>query len=148
MAIIPYKSSHQRSTSYKPLSEINVTPMVDVMLVLLIVFMVTAPLMNVGVPVDLPKTESAVLNDQVEPLVVTVDGKGQLFIQELEVGADGLLPKLQAITENKLDTRIYVRGDKNLIYGKIMEVMGKISSAGFTKVTLVAEMPKNKSPKK
>ena len=116
---------------YMPMSEINVTPFVDVMLVLLIVFMVTAPLLTVGVPVDLPKTQASQLSDQVEPLVVTVN----------ETEAGQLVPRLQAITQNKPDTRIYVRGDQAINYGRVMEVMGLINSAGFTKVALIAEMP-------
>ncbi|MBC7134221.1 protein TolR [Oceanibaculum nanhaiense] len=126
---------------YMPMSEINVTPFVDVMLVLLIVFMVTAPLLTVGVPVDLPKTQASQLSDQVEPLVVTVNAEGRLFIQETETEAGQLVPRLQAITQNKPDTRIYVRGDQAINYGRVMEVMGLINSAGFTKVALIAEMP-------
>ena len=126
---------------YMPMSEINVTPFVDVMLVLLIVFMVTAPLLTVGVPVDLPKTQASQLSDQVEPLVVTVNAEGRLFIQETETEAGQLVPRLQAITQNKPDTRIYVRGDQAINYGRVMEGMGLINSAGFTKVALIAEMP-------
>ncbi|WP_439515620.1 protein TolR [Oceanibaculum nanhaiense] len=126
---------------YMPMSEINVTPFVDVMLVLLIVFMVTAPLLTVGVPVDLPKTQASQLSDQVEPLVVTVNAEGRLFIQETETESGQLVPRLQAITQNKPDTRIYVRGDQAINYGRVMEVMGLINSAGFTKVALIAEMP-------
>lgn len=138
----------QRSSGrkYRPLAEINVTPLVDVMLLLMIVFMVTAPLMNVGVPVDLPKTESAILNDDVEPLVVTVNEKQEIFLQEMKVSADELISKLNAITENnKEDTKIFVRGDKGLLYGKIMETMGLMSAAGYKKVTLVAEIPQGAS---
>ena len=109
---------------YRPLAEINVTPLVDVMLLLMIVFMVTAPLMNVGVPVDLPKTESAILNDDIEPLVVTVNEAQEIFLQEMKVTAEELISKLNAITENnKEETKIFVRGDKGLLYGKIMETM-------------------------
>lgn len=134
---------------YRPLAEINVTPLVDVMLLLMIVFMVTAPLMNVGVPVDLPKTESAILNDDIEPLVVTVNDKGELFLQEMKVSAEELISKLNAITENnKEDTKIFVRGDKGLLYGKIMETMGLMSAAGYKKVTLVAEVPSGEAPAK
>lgn len=133
------RSSSER---YRPLAEINVTPLVDVMLLLMIVFMVTAPLMNVGVPVDLPKTESAILNDDVEPLVVTVNDKEEIYLQEMKVDPEELILKLNAITENKKEeTKIFVRGDKGLLYGKVMEVMGMLSSAGYKKVTLVAEMP-------
>lgn len=131
----------RRNGRYMPMSEINVTPFVDVMLVLLIVFMVTAPLLTVGVPVDLPKTQASQLSDQIEPLVVTVNAEGRLFIQETETDAGQLVPRLQAITQNKPDTRIYVRGDRAINYGRVMEVMGLISSAGFTKVALIAEMP-------
>lgn len=131
----------RRNGRYMPMSEINVTPFVDVMLVLLIVFMVTAPLLTVGVPVDLPKTQASQLSDQIEPLVVTVNAEGRLFIQETETEADQLVPRLQAITQNKPDTRIYVRGDQAINYGRVMEVMGLINSAGFTKVALIAEMP-------
>jgi biopolymer transport protein TolR len=126
---------------YKPLSEINVTPFVDVMLVLLIVFMVAAPLLTVGVPVDLPKTNAASINEQVEPLTITVDGQGRIFIQESEVSPDQLVPRLLAIQKNKSDQRIFVRGDKGISYGKVMEVMGLVSSAGFDRVALIAEMP-------
>lgn len=131
----------RRNGRYMPMSEINVTPFVDVMLVLLIVFMVTAPLLTVGVPVDLPKTQASQLSDQIEPLVVTVNAEGRLFIQETETEAGQLVPRLQAITQNKPDTRIYVRGDQAINYGRVMEVMGLINSAGFTKVALIAEMP-------
>lgn len=123
-------------------SEINVTPMVDVMLVLLIVFMVAAPMLTVGVPVDLPKTKAAKMNDQVEPVVVSVDSSGHTFLQETAVGDEGLVARLMAITSNNPDARIYVRGDQGLAYGRVMEVMGEIAAAGFTKVSLIAEMPK------
>jgi biopolymer transport protein TolR len=126
---------------YRPMSDINVTPLVDVMLVLLIVFMVTAPLLTVGVPVDLPKTEAAQLTDQIEPLVVSVDARGKLFLQETELEREQLVPRLKAITGAKPDTRIFVRGDKTIAYGEVMTVMGMISAAGFSKVALLAELP-------
>jgi biopolymer transport protein TolR len=129
------RRGHRRS--YTPMSEINVTPFVDVMLVLLIVFMVTAPLLTVGVPVDLPKTQASAINEPVEPLVVTVDRDGKIYIQETEVPFDNLVTRLQAITETKPDTRIYVRGDKEIAYGRIMQVMGRLNGAGFSKVALV-----------
>lgn len=125
--------------SYRPMSEINVTPFVDVMLVLLIVFMVTAPLLTVGVPVDLPRTEASPIQEEVEPLAITVDAQGRLFLQETEVDLDSLVPRLQAITTNKPDTRIYVRGDATVDYGKVMMVMGRINAAGFRKVALITE---------
>ncbi|KZD11996.1 protein TolR [Oceanibaculum pacificum] len=133
-----------RTGRYQPMSEINVTPFVDVMLVLLIVFMVTAPLLTVGVPVDLPKTQATQLRDQVEPLVVTVNAEGRLFIQETETDAQQLIPRLNAIAQNKPETRIYVRGDQAINYGRVMEVMGLISQAGYAKVALIAEMPQDR----
>ena len=127
---------------YKPLSEINVTPFVDVMLVLLIVFMVTAPLLTVGVPVDLPKTQAQSIADPDEPLVISVNSEGIIYIQDSSVELGQLVPRLQAITENKPDTRIFVRGDRAIAYGRIMQVMGTVNTAGFTRVALIAELPK------
>lgn len=129
----------RRSSS--PMSEINVTPFVDVMLVLLIIFMVTAPMMTVGVPVDLPKAQATAMNENVEPLTVSIAADGKIYLQETEVGLDGLIPKLQAITAAKPDTRIFVRGDQTVTYGQIMGVVGAINSAGFKKVALMTEMP-------
>jgi biopolymer transport protein TolR len=124
---------------YRPLAEINVTPMVDVMLVLLIIFMVTAPLMTSGVSVDLPKTNAQQLNSDSEPLTVTIKADGSIFLQEQGVDVGDLVTKLQAISKNNPDRRIFVRGDKDLAYGRIMEVMGTITQGGFTKVALLAE---------
>jgi len=132
----------RRRRTYRPLSEINVTPFVDVMLVLLIVFMVTAPLLTVGVPVDLPKAKAKAIVEAEEPLVISVNADGQVFVQDTEVQIENLVPRLRAITENKADTRIYVRGDRNINYGRVMEVMGTVNIAGFTRVALVAELPK------
>jgi biopolymer transport protein TolR len=129
---------------YRPMADINVTPMVDVMLVLLIVFMVTAPLLTVGVPVDLPKTQAGALNEKVEPLTISIDGQGRTFMQDTEVPFDQLISRLQAIVANKPDTAVFVRGDKGIAYGKIMEVMGMVSTAGITKVSLIAEAPNGK----
>jgi biopolymer transport protein TolR len=126
---------------WSPMSEINVTPFVDVMLVLLIVFMVTAPLLTVGVPVDLPQTRAQNISEPVEPLVVTVDRQGAVYIQETPVEMGVLVPRLVAITQNRPDTRIYIRGDRNLQYGRVMQVMSTINAAGFTRVALIAEMP-------
>ena len=148
MAAPIIKSGGHGRRRYRPLSEINVTPFVDVMLVLLIVFMVTAPLLTVGVPVDLPKTEAAQLTDQVEPLVVTVRADGSIFLQETEVAADQLVPRLTAVTGAKADTRIFVRGDRRIAYGSVMEVMGMISAAGFSRVALLAELPEPPAPAK
>ncbi|MDR3500017.1 MAG: protein TolR [Parvibaculum sp.] len=130
-----------------PMAEINVTPMVDVMLVLLIVFMVAAPLLTVGVPVDLPKTQAAPLSGDNEPLTITLDGKGQIFIQETPVEPDALVPRLLAIAQNGYEQRIFVRADSGINYGRVMDVMGRISSAGFTKVGLVTESDTSQAPK-
>ena len=121
------------------MSAINVTPFVDVMLVLLIVFMVTAPLLTVGVTVDLPETRSSPLPGQDEPLTVSVTAEGKVFLQESEIAIDGLGPRLVAITENKPDTRIFVRGDRGIAYGEVMSVVGAIHDAGFTRVALVTD---------
>ena len=125
-----------------PMSEINVTPMVDVMLVLLVVFMISAPLMTVGVPVDLPKTNASQMVGQDEPLVVSVNAKGEVFLQETKIGLEQLVPRLEAITQNKKDTRIFVRGDAAIAYGKVMEVMGTVNQAGFSRVALLTQLPK------
>jgi biopolymer transport protein TolR len=124
------------------MSEINVTPMVDVMLVLLVVFMISAPLMTVGVPVDLPKTNASQMVGQDEPLVISVNAKGEVFLQETPIKLDQLVPRLKAITLNKKDTRIFVRGDAAIAYGKVMEVMGTVNLAGFGRVALLTQLPK------
>jgi biopolymer transport protein TolR len=124
------------------MSEINVTPMVDVMLVLLIIFMVSAPLLTVGVPIDLPQTQAANLQPEREPLAISVNVKGQVFLQNTEIAIDELVPKLKAIADARggADERIYVRGDKSVDYGTIMRVMGRLSAAGFRRVGLVTEV--------
>ncbi|HXS07128.1 MAG TPA: protein TolR [Rhizomicrobium sp.] len=126
------------------MSEINVTPFVDVMLVLLIVFMVTAPLLTVGVPVDLPKTRAPALGQDKEPLSVTVSKDGKIYLQKEVVAEDALVPKLQAISQNGYDQRIFVRGDKTVDYGRVMVVMGLLASAGFTHIGLVTDVAKPK----
>ncbi len=126
---------------YRPLAEINVTPLVDVMLVLLIIFMVTAPLMTSGVPVDLPKTSAQPLNSDAEPLTVSINAESKIFLQDQEVQVDELVAKLQAAAQNNVERRIFVRGDKGITYGTIMQVMGTITQGGFTKVALLAEQP-------
>ena len=131
--------------AYAPISQINVTPFVDVMLVLLVVFMVTAPLLTVGVMIDLPKTQAPVIEGQDEPLEVTVDSGGQIYVQELEVEMAQLVPRLIAITGRKPDTRIFVRGDRAIDYGRVLEVMARINVAGYTRVALVAETPATSS---
>ncbi len=123
----------------EPMSEINVTPFVDVMLVLLIIFMVTAPLLTVGVQVDLPETSADTLPEESEPLTLTINSKGEVFIQEAKIEFDNLIRKILAVSNNRTDTRIYVRGDKTINYGRVLEVMGKLSGSGFTKVALISE---------
>ena len=133
------KRRHRR----KPvMAEINVTPMVDVMLVLLIIFMVSAPLLTVGVPIDLPQTQAASLDTDKEPLAVSVNTKGQIFLQNSEIKVEELVPKLQAIAAARggNDERIYVRGDRKVDYGTVMRVMGRLSAAGFRRVALVTEV--------
>jgi biopolymer transport protein TolR len=128
------------------MAEINVTPMIDVMLVLLVIFMVAAPLMTVSVPVDLPKTKAAASTQAEEPLVVSLNAKGKLFLQESELDQAALIGRLRAITKEKPDTRIFVRGDRTIAYGKIMEVLGVLQQAGFTKVALLAQLPDAAAP--
>ena len=127
----------------EPMSEINVTPFVDVMLVLLIIFMVTAPLLTVGVQVDLPESAADSLPADQEPLTISINSKGEIYIQEHQVTYQKMVPKLLAIAKNRTDTRIYVRGDKNINYGRVLEVMGTLSGAGFSKVALISEPYKN-----
>jgi biopolymer transport protein TolR len=125
------------------MSEINVTPMVDVMLVLLIIFMVSAPLLTVGVPIDLPQTQASSLDAaDKEPLAISVNNKGQVFLQNSEVPLEELVPKLKAITDARggNDERIYVRADRSVDYGSVMKVMGRLSAAGFRRVALVTEV--------
>jgi biopolymer transport protein TolR len=128
----------------RPMAEINVTPFVDVMLVLLIVFMVTAPLLTVGVPVDLPKTRAQALGQDREPLSVTVRRDGRIYLQNTPIAEDDLVPRLTAISGSGYDQRIFVRGDKSVDYGRIMEVMALISAAGFTHIGLVTDAAKPK----
>jgi biopolymer transport protein ExbD/biopolymer transport protein TolR len=131
---------HDSEFESQPIADINVTPLVDVMLVLLIVFMVAAPLMTAGIPVDLPKTQAKQLNDQQPPIVVSVDANGVYFVYKKEtVGTDGLLAVLRENSENNKDRRIHVRADKSVAYGKVAEAMGVINAAGYVKVALVSE---------
>lgn len=133
---------HSRSGGrkrFKSMSEINVTPFVDVMLVLLIVFMVTAPLLTAGVPVDLPKADSQALPEDDKPLTISLDQNGAIFIEDTEISEAELVDRLAAIAVERRDARIYVRGDRNLAYGDIMAVVAKVNSAGFSKVALVTE---------
>ena len=136
------RAERGRRRRSRPMSEINVTPFVDVMLVLLIVFMVTAPLLTVGVPVDLPKTRAQTLGQDREPLSVTIRKGGRIYVQNTPVGDDDLVPRLTAISANGYDQRIFVRGDKSVDYGRVMEVMAMISAAGFTHIGLVTDVAK------
>jgi biopolymer transport protein TolR len=131
----------RRHTRKPVMADINVTPMVDVMLVLLIIFMVSAPLLTVGVPIDLPQTKAKSLDQDKEPLTISVKNSGEVFLQNSEIKIDELVPKLQAITQTRggADERIYVRGDKKVDYGTVMRVMGRLSQAGFRRVALVTE---------
>jgi biopolymer transport protein TolR len=133
------KNGGRGRRAYRPLSEINVTPFVDVMLVLLIVFMVTAPLLTVGVPVDLPESSAEAVDRPDQPLIVSITSDGSIYLQETEIAPDQLAVRLRAIAENRTETRIFVRGDRAVAYGRIMEVMGRINAAGFTRVALIAE---------
>jgi biopolymer transport protein TolR len=142
------RNGGRRNPRYKPMSEINVTPMVDVMLVLLVIFMVAAPLLTVGVPVDLPQTQAPAINEPKEPLVITVNAEGKLFLQNAPVEDDELIPRLQAISKANPNADIYVRGDQAINYGRVMQVMGMVSAAGYDKVSLITEAPHEASPKR
>jgi len=126
-------------SKYRPMAEINVTPMVDVMLVLLIIFMVAAPLMTSGVDVDLPKTDAKQLNSDSTPLTVSIKADGSIWVQDQQVDGDTLVAKLGAIAANDMTRRIFVRGDRTIPYGQVLTVMAKIGNGGFTKVALLAE---------
>jgi biopolymer transport protein TolR len=136
------QSGHRRRRRHGIMSEINVTPMVDVMLVLLIIFMVSAPLLTVGVPIDLPQSQAKSIDQDQKPLTVSVNDKGQVFLQESEIPVDELVAKLKAVTESRggMEERIYVRGDRKVDYGTVMKVMGRLSAAGFRRVALVTEV--------
>jgi len=141
--MVPTAQVGKRRHRRRPvMSEINVTPMVDVMLVLLIIFMVSAPLLTVGVPIDLPQTQAKSLDQDKEPLTVSVKVDGEVFLQNSEIKVDELVAKMQAITQARggLDERIYVRGDRKVDYGTVMRVMGRLSAAGFRRVALVTEV--------
>ncbi len=123
----------------EPMSEINVTPFVDVMRVLLIIFMFTAPLLTVGVQVDQPESSADTLPEETEPLTLTINSKGEIFIQETKVEYEKIIAKILAVSNNRTDTRIFVRGDKTINYGRVLEIMGMLSGSGFTKVALISE---------
>jgi biopolymer transport protein TolR len=148
MASVQTVERGRRARRRRPISDINVTPFVDVMLVLLIVFMVTAPLLTVGVPVDLPKTRAQALSQDREPLSVTIKRGGQIYLQNTPIAEDELVPKLAAIAANGYDQRIFVRGDKAVDYGRVMEVIGMLSAAGFTHIGLVTDVAHPKPDEK
>ena len=135
------QKNSSRKKRYTQISDINVTPFVDVMLVLLIVFMVTAPLLTVGIPVDLPKVKANALTDQKDPIEITVKLDGSVFMGESIVEIENLIPRLNAISDQNNEARIYVRGDRVVAYGRVMEIMSIINSAGYVKVALVAQNP-------
>tara|TARA_B100000401_G_C52570830_1_gene607862 strand:- start:150 stop:575 length:426 start_codon:yes stop_codon:yes gene_type:complete len=132
-------SGKTRRRKYSQMSEINVTPFVDVMLVLLIVFMVTAPLLTVGIPVDLPKVKASALTDQKDPIEITVNLEGEVYIGESLVEVENLIPRINAITERNTEARIYIRGDRVVAYGRVLEIMSIINSAGYIKVALITQ---------
>ena len=129
----------RRGQKSKPMSEINVTPMVDVMLVLLIIFMVAAPLMTVGVPIDLPKTQARQLNTEQQPVTVSVNTEGVIFVGDTQVPLEGVVDAVTAASANGIEDRVYVRGDGTASYGAVMQVMGALSGAGFTKIGLLTD---------
>lgn len=135
-----------RSRAYRPMADINVTPFVDVMLVLLVVFMITAPLLTAGVPVDLPKSEAKPISDEdKKPLEITLTKEGKIYIGETEVKSDRLVNLLSAMTNNDPDRRIFLRADQGIVYGRVMDILGSLNGAGFRKVALVSE-PSQKRP--
>ena len=143
MAIIPLNRKFSRE-KYQLMSEINITPFVDVMLVLLVIFMVTAPMMISGINVNLPQTSSAPIAGNDEPLTITITDKGEVYLQDIAIETKTLIPKLIAITKEKKDSRILVRGDKNANYGVIMAVVGSINEAGYSHISLVTQLQQDK----
>jgi len=129
----------------KTISQINVTPMVDVMLVLLVIFMITAPLLKVGVPINLPKTKAKALPEDQTPLSITINKEERIFVQNTEISLEKLIPKLISISKNRNDRKIFIRADKVLPYGKVVEVMAIITSAGFNKIALVTDFETKKN---
>ena len=124
---------------YKPMAEINITPMVDVMLVLLIIFMVTAPLLVAGVPVELPNTAAARISQPKKPMIVSLAADGSLYVREEQVSSDTLIPRLQALRASEGDTVVYVRADKSRTYGDVMEVLGRVGQSGYARVSLLSQ---------
>ena len=132
--------SRRQRRALKPMAEINVTPMVDVMLVLLIIFMITAPLLAVGVPVELPQSKAPPIQSSEEPLTITITKGGKIYLQKTEITYNDLVPRMTAISENGYDKRVYIRGDKDVDYGTVMKVMGALKGAGFNKLNLVTDV--------
>jgi biopolymer transport protein TolR len=126
---------------YRPMAEINVTPLVDVMLVLLIVFMVTAPMITSGVNVNLPQANAKPVNSDAKPITITVNAQDQIYLQNSQVQLANLVATLQQISQNNTDQRVFVRGDKDVSYGDMLQVMATITQGGFTKVALLAQQP-------
>jgi biopolymer transport protein TolR len=131
------RGHRRRGRHHGLMSEINVTPFVDVMLVLLIIFMVAAPLLTVGVPIDLPETRASAMNPETQPITISVNQNGQIYLQETEIPLEEVVAKLNAIATTGYEERVYVRGDKTTNYGIVMQVMARIQAAGYTKIGLV-----------
>ena len=138
------RGHRRRGRHHRMISEINVTPMVDVMLVLLIIFMVAAPLLTVGVPIDLPQAQAKALNSDTQPITVSIKKGGEVYLQETAIPIEEVVPKLQAIAQAGYNERIYVRGDKTADYGTVMQVMSRISFAGYKNLGLVTEQEQDK----
>ena len=134
-------NQNKRKRQYQPMSEINVTPFVDVMLVLLIIFMVTAPLLTVGIPIDLPKVKADALTDQKDPLEISIKLNGEVYLGEDIINVENLIQTIEAITEENFESRIYVRGDRGIAYGRVMEIISMINNAGYRRVALVTQNP-------
>ena len=134
-------NQNKRKRQYQPMSEINVTPFLDVMLVLLIVFMVTAPLLTVGIPIDLPKVKADALTDQKDPLEISIKLNGEVYLGEDIINVENLIQTIEAITEENFESRIYVRGDRGIAYGRVMEIISMINNAGYRRVALVTQNP-------
>ena len=142
------RGHRRRGRHHGLMSEINVTPMVDVMLVLLIIFMVAAPLLTVGVPIDLPDTQAKAMNVDTQPITVSINAAGQIYLQETEIPIEELVAKLQAISKTGYDERIFVRGDTSVDYGTVMKVMGALNAAGYKKIGLVTGSEPDKKDQK
>ena len=142
MATKPFRRvSRFKRRQRGPVNDINVAPFVDVMLVLMVIFMITAPLLTVGVPIDLPEATVNPVNQEREPLVITVDKEGRIYLQDAEIESAVLVPRLIAVSQTNSDLRVFVRGDRDIDYGRVMEVMGLVNQAGFDKVALIALNP-------